>query len=227
MHESKTGHAGSAHRPETAVCPAEAFVPPNIASAPEHFLAIVESSDDAIVSKTLDGRISSWNAGATRIFGYSEQDMLGQPMLKLFPPERVAEEDFILDKIRHGEKVDHYETERVRCDGKRIHVSVSVSPVRDAGGRIIGASKIARDITAQKEASARLRLTASVFSHSSEGIVIVDPHGRIVEVNDAFCLITGYARHEAVGRTPDMFASSRQGPAEFELILDALAQTGH
>lgn len=161
------------------------------------------------------------------MFGYGEQEMLGQPMLKLFPPERVAEEDFILDKIRHGEKVDHYETERMHRDGRRIHVSVSVSPVRDASGRIIGASKIARDITLQKDANARFRLAASVFSHTSEGIVIVDPHGRIVDVNEAFCRITGFERPQIIGRTPDMFASSRQGPAEFELILNALAQTGH
>lgn len=227
MQESKTGQPGSAHRPETAVCPAEYIAPLAIADAPDHFRSIVESSDDAIVSKTLDGRITSWNAGATRIFGYSEQDMLGQPMLRLFPPERVTEEDFILDKIRHGEKVDHYMTERVRSDGRRIHVSVSISPVRDVAGHIIGASKIARDITAQQETSARLRLTASVFSHSSEGIVIVDPQGRIVEVNEAFCRITGYARHEAIGRTPDMFASSRQGPAEFEQIRDSLMRSGH
>ena len=227
MHESKTGQSGSAHRPDPAVCAAEESAPPNIAGAPEHFRAIVESSDDAIISKTLDGRITSWNPGATRMFGYSEQDMLHQPMLKLFPPERVAEEDFILDKIRHGEKVDHYETERLHRDGRRIHVSVSVSPVRDATGRIIGASKIARDITAQKDANARFRLTASVFSHTSEGIVIVDPHGRIVDVNEAFCRITGFERPQIIGRTPDMFASSRQGPAEFEIILNALAQTGH
>jgi len=116
-------------------------------AAAEQFRALVDSSDDAIISKTLQGRIQSWNRGAEAIFGYTEEEMLGQPMLRLFPEERIEEEAFILGKILAGEKVEHFETVRIHKNGKRIHVSATISPIRDRDGNIIGASKIARDIT--------------------------------------------------------------------------------
>ncbi|HEY9192335.1 MAG TPA: EAL domain-containing protein [Methyloversatilis sp.] len=201
--------------------------PDNPDFALEHFRAIVQSSDDAIISKTLDGVITSWNDGAARIFGYSDKEAIGRPMQMLFPPEKAKEESFILDKIMAGEKVDHYQTVRVRKDGRRIDVSVTVSPIRDGSGNIVGASKIARDITAQKSAEARLRLTANVFTHTNEGIVITDVEGTVLEVNEAFTRITGFSRVEAVGRTAHMFASSRQGPELRAEILEALAIEGH
>jgi len=110
--------------------------------------AIVESSDDAIISKTLDGIITSWNAGATRLFGYAAGEMIGQSVLKLIPPELHSEERQILAKLRRGERIEHYETHRMAKDGSRVEVSLTVSPVRDASGTIVGASKIARDIGA-------------------------------------------------------------------------------
>ncbi|HEX7025701.1 MAG TPA: PAS domain S-box protein, partial [Gammaproteobacteria bacterium] len=112
--------------------------------------AIVESSDDAIVSKDLKGVVQSWNTGAQRIFGYSAEEMIGQPITRIIPPHLQDEERHILGKLCRGERIDHYETVRVAKDGRRIDVSLSVSPVRDASGRIIGASKVARDITEQK-----------------------------------------------------------------------------
>ena len=112
--------------------------------------AIIESSDDAIISKTLDGMITSWNRGAEKLFGYPAREAIGQPVLMLFPPERLAEEADILARIARGESVDHYETVRVRKDGKRIEVSVTISPIKDRRGRIIGASKIARDISERR-----------------------------------------------------------------------------
>ena len=112
--------------------------------------AIIESSDDAIFSKTLDGVITSWNRGAERLFGYSAGEAVGRPILMLFPPERVQEEADILGRIARGESVDHYETVRVRKDGKRIEVSVTISPIQDSQGRIVGASKIARDISERR-----------------------------------------------------------------------------
>jgi PAS domain S-box-containing protein len=112
--------------------------------------AIIESSDDAIISKTLDGVIMSWNRGAEKIFGYTAKEAVGQPMLMLFPPERVKEETDILARIARGESVDHFETTRVRKDGKRIEVSATISPIRDSRGRIVGASKIARDISERR-----------------------------------------------------------------------------
>src|SRR5437763_7395657 len=122
-----------------------------------YLAAIVESSDDAIVSKTLEGIVTSWNRGAEAIFGYSAEEMIGRPIALLFPPDRLSEEDLILDRIRHGERVDHFETVRRRKDGVEIDVSLTISPVRDRSGRIVGASKIARDITEKKRAETALR----------------------------------------------------------------------
>ncbi|HUN75909.1 MAG TPA: PAS domain S-box protein, partial [Steroidobacteraceae bacterium] len=122
-----------------------------------HLAAIVESSDDAIVSKTLEGRIQSWNAGAERIFGYTASEVLGKSITIIIPPERLAEETQILATLRRGERIDHFETTRITKDGRRIEVSLTVSPVRDAAGVIIGASKIARDITDRKYAERMLR----------------------------------------------------------------------
>jgi len=119
--------------------------------------AIVKSSDDAIIGKTLDGIITSWNHGAEKVFGYSEQEAIGKPMLMLIPPERADEEAEILARIGRGESVDHFETVRVRKDGKRIDISATISPLKDSGGKIIGASKIARDITERKRTEAEIR----------------------------------------------------------------------
>jgi PAS domain S-box-containing protein len=113
--------------------------------------AIVEFADDAIVSKTLQGIITSWNAGAQRTFGYSAAETIGQSITMLIPPDRINEEADILARLNRGERIDHYETVRVRKDGSRIDVSLSVSPVKDGRGKIIGASKIARDITQQRQ----------------------------------------------------------------------------
>src|SRR5690349_16336787 len=117
--------------------------------------AIVQSSDDAIISKTLDGIILSWNPAAERLFGYAPQEAVGKPMLMLIPPERHSEEPAILARIAAGERVDHFETVRVQKDGKRIDVSVSISPMKDSQGKIVAASKIARDITERKAAEAK------------------------------------------------------------------------
>jgi diguanylate cyclase (GGDEF)-like protein/PAS domain S-box-containing protein len=193
----------------------------------EQFHALVASSDDAIISKTLDGTVTSWNAAAQAMFGYSAEEMLGAPMLKLFPEERQDEELFILEKMLAGEKIDHFDTVRMHKDGSPIHVSVTISPIRDKHGTIIGASKIARDITLRKIAEANFKLTSSVFTHTSEGIAIADSHGVIVEVNHALTCITGYSREELVGRTASVFRSSRQGPDVEKEILANLLQSGH
>ena len=124
--------------------------------AQSRLAAIVESSDDAIVSKTLDGRILSWNGGAERLFGYTASEAIGAPITLIVPPELREEESSILERLRHGERIDHFETVRVAKDGRRIDISLSISPVRDAAGRIIGAAKVARDVTARKEAERNL-----------------------------------------------------------------------
>jgi PAS domain S-box-containing protein len=112
--------------------------------------AIVESSDDAIVGKTLDSIIRSWNAGAERTFGYKAHEIIGKSVLTLIPPDLQHEEDAILARLSRGERIDHFETTRLRKDGSRIDVSLSVSPIRDEKGDIVGATKIARDITESK-----------------------------------------------------------------------------
>jgi PAS domain S-box-containing protein len=119
--------------------------------------AIVEASDDAIVSKTLEGVIQSWNAGAERLFGYTSSEAVGQPITLIIPPERHDEERVILERLRRGERVDHFETVRVARDGRRIDISLTVSPLLDEEGQVIGASKVARDITVRKRAEAAAR----------------------------------------------------------------------
>ncbi|MDW9704388.1 PAS domain S-box protein [Sinorhizobium meliloti] len=132
-----------------------------------YLAAIVESSDDAIVAKNLDGIITSWNRGAQRLFGYAAEEVIGESITILIPPERLSEEPGILERIRRGELVDHFETKRRRKDGTLVDISLTVSPVRDATGRIIGASKIARDITETKSAAealaARFREQAALY----------------------------------------------------------------
>jgi two-component system sensor kinase FixL len=128
------------------------------------FASIVASSDDAIISKTLDGIITSWNKGAERMFGYTAEEAVGKPVMILIPPDRHNEEYIILERIGRGERVEHYETVRKRKDGSSIVISLTVSPVKDVEGKIIGASKIARDITDQKLAEARERALMAELS---------------------------------------------------------------
>lgn len=122
-----------------------------------HLAAIVTSSSDAIISKTLDGTITSWNESAQRLFGYVAEEMIGQPVLRLIPSDRQNEEVEILKRLRAGERIEHYETLRRRKDGQLIEVSLTISPVKDPDGRIIGASKIVRDISERKQAELRLK----------------------------------------------------------------------
>src|SRR5687768_2479181 len=133
--------------------------------------ALIESADDAIVSKTLDGIITSWNKGAERIFGYTAEEVIGLPITIIIPQDHLDEEPAILARLRAGERVNHFETVRVRKDGKLIDISLSISPIIGPAGHIIGASKIARDITEQHqarraldEASERLRLALEASS---------------------------------------------------------------
>jgi PAS domain S-box-containing protein len=126
-------------------------------SALAHLAAIVESSEDAIISKSLEGVIRSWNGGAERIFGWSAAEAIGRPITLIIPPDRHAEELHILETLERGDRIEHFETARVTKDGRLIEVSLTVSPVRNAAGRVIGASKIARDITARKLAEKLLQ----------------------------------------------------------------------
>ena len=119
--------------------------------------AIVESSEDAIISKTLEGVIESWNAAAERLFGWTAEEAIGKPITLLIPPELLDEEAFILSRLRSGERLEHFETERLSKDGRRLDISLSISPVKDRDGRIVGVSKIARDVSEQKRSREALR----------------------------------------------------------------------
>jgi PAS domain S-box-containing protein len=133
---------------------------PTERSAPDpaqRLAAIVESSDDAIVSKDLTGVITSWNRGAEQLFGYTAAEAIGQSITMLIPPDRLSEEDHVLGRIRRGERVEHFETTRRRKDGTSVDVSLTVSPILDSSGAIVGASKIARDITVRKRLEEGLR----------------------------------------------------------------------
>jgi PAS domain S-box-containing protein len=189
--------------------------------------AIINSSDDAIIGKTLDGLISSWNAGAERVFGYSAAEAVGQSIAMLIPPERADEEPAILARINRGEHVDHFQTERIRKDGKRIQISATISPVRDTTGRIIGASKIARDITALKAAELALRESetrfAVMFNKASLPAVLARfPDFEFVDANEAWLRLFGYTKPELVGRTSAELGLYHEPAGREKLIAEIL-----
>jgi PAS domain S-box-containing protein len=166
--------------------------------AAQQLISIVESSHDAIVSKDLDGIIMTWNRGAERLFGYSAEEVVGKSITILIPPGRLDEEPRILARIRSGELVDHFETVRRRKDGSLVDISLTISPVRDAKGRIVGASKIARDITERKEAEAKLKDSEQrlqdLLAAIPAAIYTTDAEGKITYFNEAAV--------ELAGRTP-------------------------
>jgi PAS domain S-box-containing protein len=166
--------------------------------------SIVESSDDAIIGKSLDGTITSWNRGAEKLYGYTAAEVIGKPVSVLMPPEKEDEFPAILERLKRGEEIEHYETVRVRKGGERIEVSVTISPVHDSAGRVIAASAIARDISARKKAEEELRESlsrnAAMVNASLDGIITIDERGNVVEFNPAAEKIFGYSRGEALGR---------------------------
>ena len=170
--------------------------------------AIVESSDDAIISKDLTGTITSWNAAAERIFGWKAEEIVGKSVLTLIPPELHDQEPMILGKLSRGERIDHFETIRMRKDGTRIQVSLTVSPIRNNSGQVVGASKIVHDITKEKQADAalwranetRARLAAIVES-SDDAIISKDLNSIITSWNKAAERIFGYKAEEILGRS--------------------------
>jgi PAS domain S-box-containing protein len=171
-----------------------------------HLAAIIESSEDAIISKDLDGIITSWNHAAEHLFGWSAREVLGQPIAIIIPDERQAEEAQMLGHIRHGETVHHYETVRKRKDGRLVDISLAPSPIKDPAGTIIGASTIARDITGHKRSDAQFR---DFIEAAPDGIVIVNREGQIVIVNSQTERLFGYARNELLGRSVDLLVPSR------------------
>jgi two-component system cell cycle sensor histidine kinase/response regulator CckA len=181
--------------------------------------AIVESSDDAIVSMTLAGVIQTWNAGAERLFGYAAPEAVGRHISLVIPPERRDEEEVILGRVRRGEPVRHFETVRLARDGRRVDVSLTVSPVRDAAGAVVGASKVARDVTDRKRAEEAVRAATgraeealarmrAVFSASAGGLILADGAGHILEWNPVAVRLHGYESESDLLRPVTEFAGA-------------------
>jgi two-component system sensor kinase FixL len=174
--------------------------------------ALVDSSDDAICAKDLTGTILSWNRAAERMFGYTAGDIIGRNVDVLIPPESTDRIGEILEHVARGERVEHYETVRRRKDGTLLDVSVSVSPILDRNGRVIGASAIARDISARKEAERQLHgneeLLRSIVESAVDGIIVIDANGRIEAFNRAAETFFGYSTAEVMGENVKMLMPS-------------------
>lgn len=166
-----------------------------------HLAAIVNSSDDPIISEDLNGIITSWNEAATRVFGYESEEIIGGSILRLIPPELHFEEDEILRKLRAGERIEHFETERIKKSSERFPVSITISPVKDATGRVIGVWKILRDISERRRSDeSRFRLAAIVDS-ADDAIVSKDLNGIIRTWNEGAHGMFGYTPEEIVGQS--------------------------
>ena len=180
--------------------------------------AVVENSDDAIITKDLNGVITSWNRAAQEIFGYTADEAIGRSVTMLIPLERIEEEPEILDRVRRGEKVDHYETVRQRKDGSKIDISLTVSPLRNANGEIVGASKIARDITHRKRSHTDLEFLAAIVESSDDAIITKDLEGTITSWNRGAEIMFGYTAEEAVGRSGTILMPPERTDEEPEIL---------
>ena len=161
--------------------------------------SIVESSDDAIISKKLDGTVTSWNKGAQELFGYTADEAIGQPITLIVPPDRLDEETRIIEGLRRGERIDHYETVRRHKNGSLLDVSVTISPLRDAAGRVTGASKVARGIGERKKKESALAEQARLLDLSNDAIVVRDRAGRITYWNKGASELYGYSTRTGPG----------------------------
>ena len=187
--------------------------------------AIVTSSDDAIISKTLEGIVTSWNDGARRIFGYEPEEMIGQPISRIIPPELLPEEESILARLRRGERIDHFDTVRVARDGRRLSISLTVSPIRDPGGTVIGASKVARDVTERMLSEERQNLLLGELNHRVKNtlatIQAIARQSLRVEPDPAAFVASFTGRIQALARAHDVLVRGEMQRAELgELVRD-------
>jgi PAS domain S-box-containing protein len=180
--------------------------------------AIVASSEDAIISKNLDGTITSWNSAAERMFGYTAEEAIGQNITLIIPEGRRSEEDFVLDQIRAGNALDHYETIRCHKDGTPVQVSLTVSPIRDMNGTIVGASKIVRDVTSNHRMQREALRLAAIVASSDDAIISKDLNGVIQTWNPAAERIFGYTAEEAIGRSITMIIPEERLPEETNVL---------
>jgi PAS domain S-box-containing protein len=183
----------------------------------EHLAAIVEHSDDAIIGKTFDGIITSWNPAAERMYGYSADEITGKSIDLLSPPDQAGEMHTILARIRAGQPVERLDATRVRKDGSAITVSLTVSPIHDRQGAIIGASTIARDMTEQREASEAAR---SMMESSLDSLVAISAEGKITDANQATVKFTGVPREQLIGTSfSDYFTEPEKAEEVYQRVL--------
>jgi PAS domain S-box-containing protein len=193
--------------------------------------AIVEGSDDAIIGKTVDGIVVSWNPGAEKVYGYSAEEMIGRPFSLLVPPDRPDEVPMIMEHLLRGESVKHFETVRLRKDGRRIMVALSLSPIRNTAGIVIGASSIARDVTDQKQAEADLQESEerfrATFDLAAVGMAQTSMSGQYLHVNQRLCDIVGYSRDEVLQLKVVQLTHPADYEEELSLIQQVLADKQH
>ena len=187
--------------------------------------AIVDSSDDAIVSKNLDGVIMSWNKSAERLFGYSPEEAIGQHITLIIPADRRGEETMIIERLRRGERIEHFDTVRRRKDGSLVDISVTISPVKDSAGRVIGASKVARDITERRQIEQALAERALLLDLSNDAIFVRDDADRVTYWNKSASELYGYSREEALGRVTHELLRT-EFPEPLERITEQLLHDG-
>jgi len=191
---------------------------PNRGDFEARLAAIVASSDDAIISKDLDGTITTWNQAAERMFGFTAAEAIGRPIAIIIPEDRREEEEYVLERVREGTGVDHYETVRRRKDGSFVDVSLSVSAIFDEEGKIVGASKVARDITAANRMEREAFHLASIVASSEDAIISKDLDGVIQTWNRAAERLFGYTAEEAIGRSIRMLIPEERLNEEDEVL---------
>jgi diguanylate cyclase (GGDEF)-like protein/PAS domain S-box-containing protein len=185
--------------------------------------AIVQQSDDAIIGTELDGNVTSWNRGAERVYGYSAVEALGRNISFLVPPEKHAELHVLLQKVAEGNTIAFFRTQRLKSDGTIIDVSLSLSPIRDETGKLVGVSRIARDITAFRRTEKQSRLQSAALEAAANAITITDRHGTIVWVNHAFTTMTGYSKEEALGKNPRLWKSGEQPESYYAKLWSTIS----
>src|ERR1039458_7875779 len=186
--------------------------------------AIVRQSDDAIIGTELDGNVTNWNRGAERVYGYSAVEALGRNISFLVPPEKHAELHVLLQKVAEGNTIAFFRTQRLKSDGTIIDVSLSLSPIRDETGKLVGVSRIARDITAFRRTEKQSRrLQSAALEAAANAITITDRHGTIVWVNHAFTTMTGYSKEEALGKNPRLWKSGEQPESYYAKLWSTIS----
>jgi len=181
----------------------------------QRLASIVEFSEDAIMGKNMDGVITNWNRAAETMYGYTAAEAVGRDLSFVFPSERLAEMPAIMERILSGQPIVGMETQRLTKAGSRLDVSVSISPIKDATGRVTGASAIARDITLRKRSEEQLALQSAALEAAANAIVITDYEGTIVWVNRAFTIMTGYSKEEVLGKTHRLLKSGEQNQSYY------------